>query len=411
MPGWCVELDERALRFILDHELEHVRSGDLGLLFLAGVLPILLPWHLPLWWQLARLRTAVEGDCDLRVLARNPGQAGSYLDLLLAVGERSSRRRPAAAMLSEPYHTLKRRIRIMTMPSPRKPWVRGGVLGGVGAVLLGVACLVPGPSDAQTGPFSQDDAVSGTPGAQQAGQTVPVFTPYTVSPEPKNREAVIQALEQAYPAELREAGVGGTVVVWCWVNERGRIDRLLVNRSSGRRALDDAALRIGSLMEFNPALNRDQPRGVWVSLPIEFTVGERPQADIPAAVSGEPGGARGERGARSGAAPAASGPTGEIAGTVTDAGSGQPLASVQLFIPGTGRGTLSDQEGRFVIQHAPAGADEVVALLIGYEQVSRQVVVKPGARAEVSFELRLDAIPLEKLVVRGGVWSGADPAR
>jgi hypothetical protein len=58
LPRWCRDVDDWALRFILDHELEHVRTGDLRLIILAGVFPILFPWHLPIWWQLARLRTA-----------------------------------------------------------------------------------------------------------------------------------------------------------------------------------------------------------------------------------------------------------------------------------------------------------------------------------------------------------------
>lgn len=146
LPGWCKDIDDWALRFILDHELEHVRAGDLRLIILTGIFPIFFPWHFPIWWQLARLRTAVEGDCDLRVLGRNPGQTGPYVDLLLDVGERSPRRRPLAAMLSEPYETLKRRIRIMTMPLPKKPWVGGGLLVGVGAV----------PDPARTGGRARD---------------------------------------------------------------------------------------------------------------------------------------------------------------------------------------------------------------------------------------------------------------
>ena len=54
-----------------------------------------------------------------------------------------------AAMLSEPYETLKRRIRIMTMPLPRKPWAKGGLLAGVGTVLVALAGWAPGPTDAQ----------------------------------------------------------------------------------------------------------------------------------------------------------------------------------------------------------------------------------------------------------------------
>ena len=125
LPGWCRGLDERALRLILDHEKEHVRAGDLRLVLSAGVLPVLFPWHLPIWWQMTRLRLAVEGDCDLRVLRARRGWTRPYVELLLDVGKRKQRRQAFAVLLSEPEQTLKRRIRIMTMPFPKKPWVEG----------------------------------------------------------------------------------------------------------------------------------------------------------------------------------------------------------------------------------------------------------------------------------------------
>jgi len=59
LPSWCRELEGHTLRLILDHELEHLKAGDLRLILSAGLLPILLPWHAPIWWQFKRLRLAV----------------------------------------------------------------------------------------------------------------------------------------------------------------------------------------------------------------------------------------------------------------------------------------------------------------------------------------------------------------
>ncbi|MFC1574482.1 M56 family metallopeptidase [Gemmatimonadota bacterium] len=89
LPEWCRDLEERALRFVLEHEMEHARAGDLRLILTAGILPVIFPWHIPLWWQLVRLRLAVEGDCDLRVLRRNPGRTRPYVELLLNVGKKA----------------------------------------------------------------------------------------------------------------------------------------------------------------------------------------------------------------------------------------------------------------------------------------------------------------------------------
>jgi hypothetical protein len=58
-----------------------------------------MPWNPALWWQLSRLRLAIELDCDARVIARKAGDAIAYSRLLVSVGERSlATRQPVLAM-------------------------------------------------------------------------------------------------------------------------------------------------------------------------------------------------------------------------------------------------------------------------------------------------------------------------
>ncbi len=99
----------------------------------------------------------------------------------------------------------------------------------------------------------------------------PVFTPYTVAPDYTNGDEVRRALEREYPPLLRDAGIGGTVQVWFFIDENGIVQNRVVNESSGHTALDDAALRVAPVFKFTPALNRDKAVPVWVSLPITFT--------------------------------------------------------------------------------------------------------------------------------------------
>ena len=99
----------------------------------------------------------------------------------------------------------------------------------------------------------------------------PTFTPYTVRPDIKNRGDVARALEREYPPLLRDAGIGGTVQVWFFIDEEGRVVNTQVNESSGHKALDDAAIKVAEIIEFTPALNRDKRVPVWISLPITFT--------------------------------------------------------------------------------------------------------------------------------------------
>jgi len=100
----------------------------------------------------------------------------------------------------------------------------------------------------------------------------PVFTPMTVRPEIRNRNAVMTAMERAYPPILREAGIGGQVVVWFFISEEGQVLDKRVSKSSGHTQLDNAALEVADVYRFTPALNRDQKVKVWIQIPITFQV-------------------------------------------------------------------------------------------------------------------------------------------
>src|SRR6266487_6960503 len=81
-----------------------VCSSDLGISTSAAAL-VLMPWNPALWWQVRRLRLAVEIDCDGRVLARG-GTPPEYFELLLQVGRRRARFALAVPALGEPASFL-----------------------------------------------------------------------------------------------------------------------------------------------------------------------------------------------------------------------------------------------------------------------------------------------------------------
>jgi periplasmic protein TonB len=99
----------------------------------------------------------------------------------------------------------------------------------------------------------------------------PTFTPMTVRPELQNTREIQRALERNYPPLLRDAGIGGTPVVWFFIDENGRVLRTQLSKSSGYDALDAAAIQVANQMQFSPALNRDKRVQVWVEIPVVFT--------------------------------------------------------------------------------------------------------------------------------------------
>jgi protein TonB len=102
--------------------------------------------------------------------------------------------------------------------------------------------------------------------------SAPTFTPFTVAPSILNRQEVVRAMQREYPPLLRDAGIGGTVRVFFFIDEAGTVQDYRIDSSSGHQALDDAALAVADVYRFSAALNRDKKVPVWVSFPITFQV-------------------------------------------------------------------------------------------------------------------------------------------
>jgi TonB family protein len=102
-------------------------------------------------------------------------------------------------------------------------------------------------------------------------QAAPQFTPYTVRPELRNPDAIRLLLVRYYPSMMKDAGLGGTVMLWVFIDEHGVVQRALVNKTSGFPSLDEAALKVVPEMLFSPAIFRDKRVPVWIELPLYFT--------------------------------------------------------------------------------------------------------------------------------------------
>jgi len=142
VPEWALELDADRRRMLVLHEAEHVRAADPQLALAGLLLAVLVPWNLPLWWQLRRLRLAIEMDCDERVL-RRAGDAHGYGSLLLEVCQRKSH---LAVALAESKSMLERRIRMITKTTKGPATLRAIGLAAVAGLVLAVACETPGPT-------------------------------------------------------------------------------------------------------------------------------------------------------------------------------------------------------------------------------------------------------------------------
>jgi hypothetical protein len=145
LPKWVLEMEHTQRRLVVAHEEEHLRAGDVHLLALAYVMLALMPWNAPLWWQVRRLRDALEMDCDARVLKGCRDLRG-YSSLLVEIGERQSMRAVGVAAFGESGSLLERRVRNMLTPRTTDQVValRSCVVAALGLLLL--ACEAPYPT-------------------------------------------------------------------------------------------------------------------------------------------------------------------------------------------------------------------------------------------------------------------------
>jgi TonB family protein len=288
LPRWFEELAGGHRAFVLLHEEEHVKGGDTILLPIALALVSFTPWNPCTWLQFRRLRGAMELDCDRRVLKRRPDPS-SYGESLIRVAARASGASLGLAAFSERPGAAALERRIVAMTHRRTRWgsFRAVMLTTIAAAIAAQACGVEDPMTIdERGAVTVDPRQTIVPDDPNATlppppietrsaeeiRREPTFTPFTVAPGITNREEVIRVLREQYPPLLREAGVGGTVRVYFFVNERGLVEQVRLDRSSGHPALDEAALNVAGAYQFTAARNGDDPVPVWVSFPITFQV-------------------------------------------------------------------------------------------------------------------------------------------
>lgn len=264
IPEWFLELPAETQRLAMLHEQEHLEAGDTRFLALGVSLAAFMPWNPALWWQVRRLRAAVELDCDRRVLGGgvNPG---TYANALLLVGERS---RPVAfplPALAESRSMLSRRIGAMFTKRIKRAWLRAAGYGAAAAVLLVVACEAPAPERAGQDP-------TGLPaGAVAAGEVFAEGAPGVESPER------LSFPTPAYPRLLLQAGVEGRVLSRFVVGTDGRAEPGSIEILEVSNRAFEAPVRhaIESAL-FRPGRMNGEAVRVRVQMPLMFTTDPLP---------------------------------------------------------------------------------------------------------------------------------------
>lgn len=176
VPEWLLSSPPAEQRLVLAHEREHVRGGDPLLLACGFLLVALLPWNLAVWWMAARLRLAVELDCDRRVL-RGGATRTAYGSTLLDIATRRTGGFFPAPALLESSSQLERRLIMMTPRMSRFARARSLGLATLASALALAACDQGLPSAPE---IEQMDVAAAEASVERAGLTTgEIPTTYT----------------------------------------------------------------------------------------------------------------------------------------------------------------------------------------------------------------------------------------
>ncbi len=228
VPHWFLDLDEPLRKLVLHHELEHCRSRDPQLVWLASLALALMPWNVGVWVLARRLRLALEIDCDARTLRRETS-IERYGKVLLLVAQRQSSY-PLVSMLAESNSHLRQRITAMQVKPLRPRAVRVALFVGVAASAVAAACSPRVASDL-TGPNGRPQSPLALKSDAEKASGSNVYFESQV-----NRPAVSAPGSSGpkYPSDLKAQGVEGRVIAMFVVDTTGRAEMgtLRVLRSS-----------------------------------------------------------------------------------------------------------------------------------------------------------------------------------
>lgn len=315
LPAWALRLDDGDLALIVRHEREHIAAGDPWLVHAAAWALVVMPWNPAIWWMAARLRLAVELDCDARVVALAPdpsSEVAKYGAVLLQVATRHERRMAVEApAMFESTSSLSRRIAAMCA-SPVGRRNTKAVIAGIGAVcLVGAAFASPVPDERELRPAGALDRreqevapaprvppiaspaiVATTPSPEPAPTPVSAAprpqTPPSVGPvaRPPSRldlpgvrrpgdgvtaPVVIHQPLPKYTSDAMRRKVQGRVSLEVLVDEFGRVSEARVIEPLDAD-LDAEAIAAAYAWRFEPGVADGRPVETAVVLEMEFTI-------------------------------------------------------------------------------------------------------------------------------------------
>ncbi len=155
------EVDDHQLRWVLAHELAHIKRHDHLVRWVEWLACVSFWWNPVVWLARRNLRLDEEDACDALVLGQLEGQPRSYARTLLAVVEilaQPAARTPSVATGIDAADLLERRFTKIVSPARRKPVPRLLLAGVMAAAAAIMALGIGGATGRQVAPDGPSQA-------------------------------------------------------------------------------------------------------------------------------------------------------------------------------------------------------------------------------------------------------------
>ncbi|HCL00029.1 MAG TPA: hypothetical protein DHW42_08010 [Candidatus Marinimicrobia bacterium] len=267
LPQSALNWNEQQLNHVLCHELAHIQRKDIVIITIQNILNVFYFFHPLVWTANHHLNFQREKICDdsaIALLNENPARYGrTLMDNLESF--LVNRRLPLIAnglffskktIIKRFEYLLNRGKEIKMKLGP----FQKAAIGMLTILIILTACNNQ----------SDETPVSASDNADLPSSNSNVkFIPYDSPPSPIGGFKAIQE-NVIYPKADREAGNEGTVIVQAFLDENGDVTEAVILKSPGLEGLDNAAINAVKQTKFKPAMQKEKPVGVYITIPVIF---------------------------------------------------------------------------------------------------------------------------------------------
>ncbi|MEE9465078.1 MAG: M56 family metallopeptidase [Candidatus Neomarinimicrobiota bacterium] len=276
--GW----DDEHRRMVIKHELAHIRRRDGLVVWLQIVVRAIYCFHPMVWLLDRRINMLRECACDDEVVGRQSATSLTYSRFLTNVAEsvvRTNYDLISASTLMKQKNELIGRVNHLLKEKPMKTSKGKAIF----TVFLLVTMIIPLSWTFSNTGFGADNNLE-TIGSTienesplQDGGFMPdssYFVAYDSPPVPVGGYGIIYK-NLIYPKSAFKAGIEGRVIVQVFITDKGRVVQTKVIEGIPDSGLDEAAIEALQKTRFTPAMQGDKPVGVWISVPVHFSLGDK----------------------------------------------------------------------------------------------------------------------------------------